>query len=143
MGSTSYHEQDMIPIYIDAELIKHESLEAFQKLLETIFREQYDCKSDETISGFDDERIAIIIDGLENSSVPIDRVSSLIEKINFKYKTIFIFSRNDIRFDELFASNPRLYSAINEYKKFAILQFGHELRYQLINKWKKGGELQQ
>ena len=79
--------------------------------------------------------MVLFIDDFEKSLLPSEQMGTLLEKVNSKYLNIFILANNIFEFDDLFVTNKKLISSPANYKRMAILQFGFDLRSQLVHRW--------
>ena len=79
--------------------------------------------------------MVLFIDDFEKSLLPSEQMGTLLEKVNSKYLNIFILANNIFEFDDLYLTNKKLISSLANYKRMAILQFGFDLRSQLVLRW--------
>jgi len=134
-----YHHLGYVPVYLNTNEIQHSSLEAFDKLLEKCFKQQYKLKDADAFSGIDVNKIVLFIDDFEKTRMPSEIMAGLLEKIEAKYQKLFIFADSILQIDDLIARESRLFLALNDFRMFSILQFGFELRHKLVYRWNRIG----
>ena len=130
-----YYNFGYIPLYIKGKDIEHSSIESFDKEAASSFKAQYDLKNGKEFEVIDYKKVVLFIDDFEKSRLPPEEMGTLLEKLNAKYLNIFIFANNTFEFDDLFVANKKIISSLASYKRMALLQFGFDLRFQLIHKW--------
>lgn len=132
---TNLHSKGFVPVLIDGHKIKSTSVEEFKKLVVNHFLNQYDSTDKEDILQLNVDKLVVIIDDFDKTSLNSKFKGKLISNLINTYTNIIIsgnelMSLEDIVTDE--AVNEDLFSSFNTYE---IREFGNLLRSKLINKW--------
>lgn len=132
---TNLHSKGFVPVLIDGHKIKNTSVDDFKKLIVTHFLNQYDSSDKEDVLQLNLEKLVVIIDDFDKTSLNSKYKGKLISNLINNYSNIIIsgnelMSLEDIVTDE--AVNEDLFSSFSTYE---IREFGNLLKSKLINKW--------
>jgi len=125
------------PIYIVGEDIKNTDSKTFDKLTQKNFLNQYNNE----ISIFDQcnmDDIIIIIDGIHKSSLNTEGKMKILSDINNKFKNIVIFSDEFFYLEEIVKGKQENLD-FSKFEVYRMMEFGHELRHELISAWNSLG----
>ncbi len=129
------HSKGFVPVLIDGHKIKTTSVEDFKKLIVSHFLNQYESSDKEDVLQLNMEKLVIIIDDFDKTSLNSKYKGKLISNLINNYTNLIIsgnelMSLEDIVTDE--AVNEDLFSSFSTYE---IREFGNLLKSKLINKW--------
>lgn len=132
------YNRDLVPVLLDGVDVTTPVMNDFDKLLANKYSEQYRTATAEQYAQLDDDRKVILIDNLDHSRLNNRSTLLLVERLSDKYRNIVITGSSLFQFMELMGSDE--HNEVNEkYVKFQIDQFGHKLRFDLIDKWNRLG----
>lgn len=132
---TNLHSKGFVPVLIDGHKVKSTSIEDFKKLIVSHFLSQYSSSDKEDVLQLDLEKLVVIIDDFDKTSLNSRYKGKLISNLINNYANIIIsgnelMSLEDIVTDE--AVNEDLFSSFSTYE---VREFGNLLKSKLINKW--------
>lgn len=126
-----------LPLYITGDKIKKVD---YNKLIKDSFDQQYD--SDSSLVGFqkflqsNKKNKVILIDNLGHSKLEVSEQDKFINNLSLEYPNIIITVNDTYGIENLIKEKAEL----KDFTQFKIMEFGHLLRNQLIEKWKRIGE---
>jgi len=123
-----YYNNNYIPLFVKGNDITETNVE---NIIKKNYKEQYG-DTYELYKQSNNKNKILIIDSLHNSKLNKKYRNKLISELEKYYKYIIITIDDLYKFDE-YDKNERV--IISHFKQYEILQFGHILRNDLINKW--------
>lgn len=132
---SNYYEKGYTPIYVSGEQIKSTSIERFNKLVSSCYLEQYKDNNSERFDQLENTKKFIIIDDYDKLIINLKSRSILLNKINEYYPNVIITGNKLFKIGEIVAEEEQEISSLKNYQQYALLQFGHELRNELIERW--------
>lgn len=134
-----YHEAGYVPILIDGEILNHTSAPYFDTLVSKLYSEQYTSPILDKFVQLPDSKKIIIIDNLNLSRLSPTNRRILLHNIGNHYPHIIITANTTIEIEDITSENEECADVFSEYQQYLLLQFGHELRNELIDKWNRTG----
>jgi len=135
-----YHNSNYVPIYVEGNRIKTASIEAFYKVLNKSYLEQYPSDRLEEFTQLDNASKILIIDDFDRSRLNPKTRSILLNNINHHFPNVIITGSDLFPIDEILSEEREKELAIEKYEQYQILEFGHLLRSKLINRWNMLGK---
>jgi 3',5'-cyclic AMP phosphodiesterase CpdA/GTPase SAR1 family protein len=132
---SNYYKKGYTPVYINGDRVKSASIDRFNKLLSNCYLEQYKDDNSERFDQRENSRKFIIIDDYDESRMNLKTRSILLDKINQYYPNVVITANDLYKIGEIVAEEEQEISSLKGYQQYALLQFGHELRDDLIERW--------
>jgi len=131
-----YYEQGYIPILISGNDFKDISIDKIKKLVQKEFSKQYTGIIGGTLENYDPDRIIIIIDDFHKIRFTNSKYkTNLISNLNKSYNNLFITGSELMQFETYNSKNGIARSILDDFKWYQIIEFGPNLRYELIKKW--------
>ncbi len=135
-----FHNNNYVPIYIQGHQLTSTSIEAFYKLIDLCYLEQYVSKKQDNFIKLDNSKKVIIIDDLDKSRLPTGARSLLLKNINENFPKIMITGGTLLPIDEVLSEEKQKELSIDDYEQYHIREFGHLLRSKLIERWNTLGK---
>lgn len=132
---SNYYKKEYTPVYVSGERIKSTSIERFNKLVSSCYLEQYEDDSSERFDQYENTKKFIIIDDYDKLKVNLKSRSILLNKINEYYPNVVITGNDLFKIGEIVSEEEQEISSLENYQQYALMQFGNELRNELIEKW--------
>ncbi|QHT59353.1 metallophosphoesterase [Paenibacillus lycopersici] len=136
-----YHNNGLVPVYINALEIKSNTLSDFNKVVYKNYIYQYSDSTLERYKQLEHFKKIIIIDDLEKSKLNSKSVSELISNIMVMYPNLILTGNEMMKYSDLIEDEKDEEDFLDKFEKFEILQFGHLKRSQLVNKWNSLGQV--
>ncbi|MBL1215785.1 MAG: hypothetical protein HND52_20625 [Ignavibacteriae bacterium] len=130
-----WYEKDLIPLFIEGNDIKNANFDDFEKLVKDSFCNQYFEDSLEYFVQENSAKKILIIDDFDKSKPNKKYKAVLLHNILKKYDNIVITGNQFFILEEYIDEDSNLQSLMSEFEHFKILEFGNELRSELVNKW--------
>ena len=133
------NEKGMIPLYLEAEEIKHSDFNKFSNVLVRKFEKQYSdaqiyVEAFKRILAEERGRLIIIIDRFESLAIKRETAQIIFFKmLKEHFENIFLFANKSIEIEVLAKSDTR--EMLQGFKVLRIKQLGYVLRDDLIEKW--------
>lgn len=137
-----YYENGYVPIYLDGRRLKSTSIEYFSRVVGDCFTEQYsgDAHSVEKFKQLENDKKLVIIDDFDKLRLNIKSRSVLLSNINEHYPNIIITGSDLFPIGEILSEEKQTDFAIDKYRQYQILPFGHLMRSRLVEKWNTLGK---
>ena len=129
------HRRNLVPVYISGDKIDSSRKEDFHKVLTKHFSKQYSDALKEDYLQLDIKQKVILIDDYDKSKLNLKHRNLLLKWIKESFATVIISGSNLLQLEETIFNESTNEGLIDGYDKFRILEFGHQLRDRLINKW--------
>lgn len=131
------YNKGYVPIYITGSKINSKVYKNVDLLISTNISSQYKYKNE---SGTDfinsnKNRFILIIDDYDKATLNLKFKSKLLDHLSIEYRNIIIFTNDIYQVSDLVVEESEHTTFISNFKQYEILDFGHLLRYKLINKW--------
>lgn len=127
-------DNDFLPIYMDGNDIKSTSRKDFKKIVQSNFIDQYSESQKEKFEQIDISKTVLIIDNIDKSKLNNKYRGKLLSKVYEDYDKTIITGDDFFNIEELI-NNEKGEDLTGIYDKYEILEFGHLLRAELIDKW--------
>lgn len=137
-----YYKKDFVPVYLNGSFINKYEIEDFNKLLYKQYEAQYSSETLENFKQLDDEKKVIIIDDFDKMRLNNEYSFKLLKNLNTYYKNLFITGNELLKFIELLNKNDEVDNSLQNIMKLELMEFGHSLRYKLIEKWNSLGQVE-
>lgn len=136
----NYYEKDLVPIYIKGEDLVDISVPNLKKTIKILFIDQYDKKCETKFDNLDNKRLVLIIDNFQNCNIKGRFRIKLIESLKLITKNLVFTGNTMLLFESIKdeKANKKV-NCFSGFKVYSILEFGANLRYELINKWNSIG----
>jgi len=128
------HESGVIPLLVNADAFSHSDPDRVRRELKTAFRSQYDPDMFEQYRQLDRERRLLFLDNFREIAFNSKGISELLEVLHEFFGRIVIFA-SDIALIREFAFDPAGGAPLRDYEQYQLLEFGNQLREELIEKW--------
>lgn len=134
-----YYNSGYVPILINGENLEHISIEYLDKLVTDTYSKQYTVESLDNFTQLENTKKIIIVDNFDKSKLnPTNRRIFLLN-IGSYYPNVIITASTIFEIEDLTSQDEEYTNVLVDYKQYLILQFGHLLRYELIDKWNRIG----
>lgn len=133
-----FYNMELVPVLVDGASFTTPILKECEKVLNEAFADQYREGSAEIFTQLDDTSKVIIIDDIDRSRLNTEGTQKLVEGLSRKYSNLIVTGNSLVRFLGLFATDPD--GDVNKkFEKYELEEFGHQLRFDLIDKWNGTG----
>ncbi len=136
------YDLELIPIFIDGAEIKYTGLDDFRKLLQKKFYAQYHEKLKERFETIAPEKIAVIIDDFDKIRLNIKYKYRLLDTLTNTFNNLIIIGNEVLVFEEIIDEGSLADETLSQYTHYEIAEYGHKLRYSLINQWNTLGSVE-
>lgn len=137
----SYYDKDYVPIYIKGDDLTDISVIKLKKIIKELFLDQYDKKCETKFDNLDNKRLVLIIDNFQNCSIKGKFRIKLLESLNIISKNLVFTGNTMLLFESITDEKAKKrVDSFKDYKIYNILEFGANLRCELINNWNKIGK---
>lgn len=135
------YKKGFIPIYIKGRKISSTGLDDFKKMLKQCYIEQYVCENKRPFEQVLEEKLYLIIDNFDRSPLNAVYKNKFITAITSRYANITLLGNDLFTMQEMFiVDSPE--NVFSQYNQYTVLEFGHLLRYKLIDKWNSIGQIE-
>ncbi len=134
-----YYNNNLIPIYIEGNIIRSSGIEDFIEITEKKFCEEYSKNDLTAFRSLNKNKIVILIDDFEKVKPAYKYRVNLLENIGKHYPNIIITGNELLHIEELVTKNTKTMSVFERYQIYEIMEFGNYLRSKLIDKWNRIG----
>jgi hypothetical protein len=131
----NYHEKGFLPIFIDGTEIRNANYQDFEKLVQDNYCCQYGSDSLQYFIQEDNSKKIVIIDDYDKSKPNKKYKTLLLKNIIDNYPHTILTGNDFFILEELFNDDGELPSIFSEFHQFKLLEFGNELRSELVKKW--------
>lgn len=138
----TYYKNDYVPVYVDGRKLRSTSIGYFNKVVAGCFADQYSGHTDsvERFKQLDNNRKLVIIDDFDKVKLNIRYRSVLLNNINEHYPNVIITGSDLFPIGEILSEEKQKEFAIENYRQYQILPFGHLMRNMLVEKWNTLGK---
>jgi hypothetical protein len=133
------HERGIVPILVDGRLITSPKPEAFIRLVEDQFKNQYDADDLVKYRELPSIEKALIIDDLHLSRLGRKNRNAIMEVAREVFGKVLLFA-DDVFVIEVMSEEVDENSILFSFRRARLREFGRELRYLLIQKWVSFGD---
>jgi len=137
---TFYHKKSFIPLLVDGRNITTTSIESFFKLLNSLYRKQYDNHEYASYSSVTDDKRILIIDDFDNCRLNHKYKNILLTHLNEHFNQIIITVNDSFQVGGMSSDRQLKKDVFRDYYRYDLLQFGHALRNELITRWNLLGQ---
>jgi len=130
-----YHGKGNVPVFIEGMDIKTASFTDFENLVKENFSYQYNNTSLQYFNQEDNNKKVIIIDDFDKSKPNRKYKSVLLKNILNKYPNIILTGNEFFILEEYFNDESNVPNMLGSFEQYKILEFGNELRSELVKKW--------
>ncbi len=130
-----YYSNNYVPILIDGRDIKTTSTDDLDKIIIETYVKQYSNDTKEFFIQLENTGKIIIIDDFDKARIHPKAKSLLLSRINKKYPNVILTANNLFQIAQILTAEEQEEFALEPYRQFEILPFGHLLRYRLIERW--------
>ncbi|SFV08688.1 hypothetical protein SAMN05421543_1474 [Alicyclobacillus macrosporangiidus] len=134
----NFYDRGYVPVLIDGSKVNSHVLEDFDKLVTQTFMEQYRAEKVEQFRQLSNEKKVILVDNLDRCKLNNRFTYKLVSQLGKLYRHIVLTGSSLFQFMELMTGDDDGDVDV-AYQKFELVEFGHKLRYDLVNKWNKLG----
>ncbi len=130
-----YKRDGLLPIIIQGKEIKSNDINSskVKTLIKGSFKRQYDCK----VSIFeqaDKNQVLILIDDFQEAKLNSEYKAKFVEIVKeLNYKNILLFAHESLQLEA--TTEGELAKSLLEFNHYKLLEFGHKLREEIIQKW--------
>ncbi|MBZ0155440.1 MAG: metallophosphoesterase [Alphaproteobacteria bacterium] len=135
-----YYNNKLIPIFLEGYEIKSSSDEEINKLIWKKFSNQYTKENLEEYKQLSNKERMLIIDDFDKSRLNIANKSLFLDYISGFASNIVMTTNDLFPAEEIFYKEGEGGTTISSFQQFKILDFGYQLRNELINKWNLLGQ---
>lgn len=129
------YDKQFVPVYIDGHFLNSTDTGELKKHISKSFQEQYSISVLEDFENLDVNKLVLIIDDFDKSTLKIKFRARLLKKIKEAYPNFIITASDLYQLEELVTEESgegELYETITQYQ---IEEFGWRLQNKLINRW--------
>lgn len=134
-----YLAKGYVPVLINGGDVKSSNTADFEKTLLRVFAQQYSKNAIEKFSQLVNAKKIIIIDDLHQCSLNYRHRSILISRIGEQYQNILLTANEIFQIEEIIYDEEDEERLFKDFQKFEIMEFGHVLRSEIIEKWNLAG----
>lgn len=127
-------EKNFIPIFIEGDEIRSYDMSNFKKLVDKNYKKQYGEDLFQEFSQLTLEKVFIIIDDFDKVRLNASRKMVLLQNLQELYSNIVLTCGNSFLIKEILSNQERR-KILENFDQFQIMEFGHELRSQLVMQW--------
>ena len=135
----NYYKSGYVPILINGENLEHSSIEYFDKFITNTYSEQYTAERTDNFIQLPNTQKIIIIDNFDRSKLSPTNRRILLSNIGAYYPNVMITVNTIFEIEDLISKDEEFANVLVDYTQYVILQFGHQLRNELIDKWNRIG----
>ena len=129
------HKKGFIPINVDGSSIHSKSIDAFIRVVEKKYQEQYLSADLDVFRQRNPENRAIILDNFHCAHLNSNAKRVLLSLICKTFKIVLCTANVTFAIEELVFEEGEQLSVIPNLKQYQLSPFGHLLRSKLIMKW--------
>lgn len=133
------HSTNNTPVLLDGKELKSSNLDEFNKTLLTSYLNQYSSNESEYFNQLDTNKKFVIIDNFNKSKMNTKAKIKFLENILTKYTNIVITIDELFQFEEFLLKAKDKIISYDEFDHYEIIEFGHKLRYNVIDSWNRLG----
>jgi len=130
-----YKRDGLLPIIIQGKEIKSNDINSskVKTLIRGTFKKQYDCEVS-IFEQVDKSQVLIFIDDFQDAKLNSEYKAKFIEILKeLNYKNILLFAHESLQLEA--TTEGELARSLLEFNHYKLLEFGHKLREEIIQKW--------
>lgn len=135
----NYHKKGFVPIYIKGAKIKYTDIKRINSLLKRYYTEEYYQDNLSEFVQLENHKKVLIIDDINTSKLNAKYLRILLTNIGKYYPNIIVVGDYLLQAEDILSERDQEYKEMADYKQYEIMEFGHVLRSELINKWNSLG----
>jgi len=130
-----YKRDGLVPIIIQGKEIKSNDITSskIKALIKGTFKKQYDCDVS-IFEQIDKNQVLIFIDDFHEAKLNSEYKAQFVEIMKeLNYKNILLFAHESLQLEA--TTEGELAKSLLEFSHYKLLEFGHKLRDEIIQKW--------
>jgi len=129
------HKRDgQAPVIIQGKEIKSNDIDTLKikRLIEKCFKKQYDC--DIGFEQINKSQVLLFIDDFQDAKLNSEYKSKFIQVLQeLNYENILLFAHSSLQLEA--TTESELAKSLSGFNHYKLLEFGHKLREEIIQKW--------